>query len=286
MPIVVVGRMLGYRIVSQNDGIPFGRGFEGEISVVADYTKRLALVAMGRLAHGTVAITPQIKDLLVRQYRFPAERIAVLPNGVDIDFFTPILRSEAMNRVELDPSHSYAMFCGGFHPWIDFDLLIEAFAIAHRRQEDARLLLVGDGPERDRIERLASELQIRDSVLLTGAIYDRTKVRDYLGAATVTLVAHHSIVHRSGVFSSKLAEYMASGRAVVAKYVPSLAEALEEAGAGLVVPGDPQSMAEAMLTLLSDPAYADELGAAGRRAAEDKYSWRAIVRRTLSLFDV
>ncbi len=286
MPIVVVGRMLGYRIVSQNDGIPFGRGFEGEISVVADYTKRLALVAMGRLAHGTVAITPQIKDLLVRQYRFPAERIAILPNGADVDFFTPMPRDEAIARVQLDPGHSYAVFCGGFHPWIDFDFLLKAFAIVHHQQNDARLLLVGDGVERDLIERVADELMIRDAVVITGVIYDRTKVKEYLGAATVTLVAHHGVVHRSGVFSSKLAEYMAAGRAVVAKYVPMLAEAIEEAGAGIVVPDDPQAMAETISGLLSDPERADELGAAGRRAVEEKYSWRAIIRQTLLLFDI
>lgn len=286
MPIVAVGRMLGYRIVSQNDGIPFGRGFEGEISVAADYAKRLALVAMGRLAHGTVAITPQIKDLLVRQYRFPAERIAILPNGADVDFFTPMPRGEAIARVQLDPGHSYAVFCGGFHPWIDFDFLLKAFAIVHHQQKDARLLLVGDGVERDLIERVADELMIRDAVVITGVIYDRTKVKEYLGAATVTLVAHHGVVHRSGVFSSKLAEYMAAGRAVVAKYVPMLAEAIEEAGAGIVVPDDPQAMAEAISGLLSDPERADELGAAGRRAVEEKYSWRAIIRQTLLLFDI
>lgn len=286
MPVVIVARMLMYRVVVQIDGIPYGRGFEDDIPVAADYAKRLALVAMGGLAHGAVAITQRIKDLLVRQYRFPDERIAVLPNGADVDFFTPIPRSEAMSRVELDPSHSYAMFCGGFHPWVDFDLMIQAFAIVHRQYEHARLLLVGDGLERDRIERLASELHVRDAVVITGIIYDRERVRDYLGSATLTLVAYHSVVNRSGAFPSKLAEYLAAGRAVVAKYVPVLAEALEEAGAGIVVPGDSQSMAEAILTLLSDPGYADELGAAGRRAVEEKYSWRAIIRQTLLLFDI
>ncbi len=286
MPVVIAGRMLGYRVVVQVDGIPYGRGFEGDIPIAADYAKRLMLVAMGSLAHGTVAITLRIKDLLVRQYRFPSERIAVLPNGADVDFFTPLPRPEAMGRVQLDPSHRYVVFCGGFHPWVDFDLLVNAFAIVCRQREDARLLLVGDGAERDRIERVAHQLQIGDAVLITGVVHDRTKVRDYLGAATVTLVAYHSIVNRSGALPSKLAEYLAAGRAVVAKDVPVLSEALKEAGAGIVVSGDPQAMAEAILTLLSDPAYADELGAAGRRVAEEQYSWRSIVRQTLSLFDI
>ena len=206
MPVVIAARMLGYRVVSQIDGIPYGRGFEGDIPLLADYAKRLMLVVMGRLAHGTVAITSRIKDLLVDQYRFSSEHIAVLPNGANVDFFVPMSRTEAIDRVELDPTQSYVVFCGGFHPWVDFDLILEAFALVHRQWPGARLLLVGDGVERDRIEQVACNLQIRDAVVITGVIHDRTKVRDYLGSAVVTLVAYHSIVNRSGALPRKLAE--------------------------------------------------------------------------------
>jgi glycosyltransferase involved in cell wall biosynthesis len=286
MPAVVVGRILGYRVVNQVDGIPYGHGFEGDVPWLADYTKRLTLVAMGRLAHGTVAITTPIKDLLVQRYRFPPGRIAVLPNGADVDFFTPMSRQEAIVRADLDAGHSYVVLCGGLHPWVDFDLLLSAFAIVHRGREDARLLLVGDGSERDRIERVARELEMSDALVITGFVYDRTKVRDYLGSATVALVAYHSIVNRSGALPSKLPEYMAAGRAVVARDAPVMGEAIERAGAGIVVSGDPQTMADAILALLADPERADELGAAGRRAAEERYSWRSIVRRTLSLYAI
>ena len=64
-----------------------------------------------------------------------------------------------------------------------------------------------------------------------------------------------------------------------------LSEALEQAGAGIVVSEEPEAMAEAILGLLNDPARAEEFGAAGRRAAEEQYSWRSIVRRTLVLFE-
>jgi glycosyltransferase involved in cell wall biosynthesis len=285
IPVVIASRILGYRVVCQIDGIPYGRGFKGETSRIADYAKRLALVAIGQLAHGTVAITPRIKELLVEQFGFPPAHIAVLPNGADVDFFVPMARTDAIDRMHLDHDHIHAVFCGGFHPWVDFDLLVGAFAIVHRRLPDARLLLVGDGVERDRIERMARELQVRDAVLITGAVRDRTKVRDYLGSAIVALVAFRSVVNRNGALPGKLAEYLAAGRAVVARDVPGLSEALEEAGAGIVVSEDPQAMAEAMVLLLSDTERADQLGAAGRRAAEEGYSWRSIVRRTLALFE-
>lgn len=284
MPTVIAGRLLGYRVVNQVDGIPYGRGFEGHVPLLADYTKRLTLVAMGRLAHGTVAITSLIEDLLVGQYRFAPERIAVLPNGADVELFTPQSRSEAIDRVGLDPACSYAVLCGGLHPWVDFELLLRAFALVSRRRADARLLLVGEGPARAQIEGLVRDLQLQDAVAITGFVADRQKVGDYLGAATVALVAYDSVVNRSGALPSKLPEYMASGRAIVAKDAPVMGAAIEAAGAGIVVPGDPAAMAEAIAELMADPTRADELGAAGRRAAEEQYSWRSIVRRTLTLF--
>ena len=270
VPVVIVARMLGYRVVNQVDGIPYGRGFEGDVPLLADYTKRLTLTAMGRLAHGTVAITSLIKDLLVGQYRFAPGRIAVLPNGADVDFFRPVPRREALARAALDPACGYVVLCGGLHPWVDFDLLLRAFATVSRQRPDARLLLVGDGPEREAITGLARELQIQDALVMTGFVSDRSKVRDYLGSATVALVAYHSVVNRSGALPSKLPEYMAAGRAIVAKDAPVMGEAIQSAGAGIVVSGDASAMAAAITALLGDPERADELGAAGRRAAEEQ----------------
>ena len=107
-----------------------------------------------------------------------------------------------------------------------------------------------------------------------------------MGVATACLSVNRG-EHRSriGVSPVKLAEYFAVGRAVVANDLPGVREMVESNGAGIVFANDTQAMASAIGTLLDDPAYADTLGAAGRRAAETSYSWRAIVERTIELFD-
>jgi glycosyltransferase involved in cell wall biosynthesis len=285
VPILAAARVLGYRVVTQVDDVQYGRGYERDIPIAFDYVKRLAAMLMGRLAHGIVAVTPQIGALLVDQFHVPARRIAVLPNGVDVDSFQPQSRERALDRAKLDPSRRYAVFCGRFESWVDFDLLLEAFALVSREDPDARLLLVGDGPEREHVERLVGELALGDAVALTGFVADRSRVADLIGAATVALVSHRvDYIGRIGVSPTKLAEYMAAGRAVVARDVPGLREVLEENGAGVVVSGEPQAMATAIGELL-DPARADALGARGRAAAERGYTWRSIVGRTLPLFE-
>jgi glycosyltransferase involved in cell wall biosynthesis len=151
---MAVARALGYRVVTQVDAVHFGPG----IPAARGYIKRLLMIVMGRLSHGILAVTPELKRLLIESAMVPASRITVIGNGVDVDFFAPTSRAEALERSGLDPQFRYAIFCGGFHEWTDFDLMLEGFAIVASERPDARLLMVGDGPERDRIARRIEEL--------------------------------------------------------------------------------------------------------------------------------
>jgi glycosyltransferase involved in cell wall biosynthesis len=286
LPILVTGRILGYRVVTQVDDVPFGPGYEREISWLTDYTKRAYTVLMGYLAHGVLAVTPEIKGLLVDQFGLRADRIAVLPNGVDVTFIHPLPREEAIDRLGLDPSLRYVVFCGNLANWVDFDTLLGAFSIVARERSDARLLLVGDGTERARVQRLVQELGLDGTVITTGFVEDRTIVRDYLAASTVTVAAHdNGYIDRIGVSPTKLAEYLAAGRAVVAKEVPGIRAVIEKTGSGIIVSGGAQEMAQALLSLL-DPERADALGSNGRRVAEERFAWPGIVHKTVPLFGI
>ncbi len=81
--ILLGARLLRYRIVTQVDDIDYhgDRDDESKVPFLAVRVKRLGATVMGRLAHGVVAVTPQIKALLVEQFHTPADKISVLPNG-------------------------------------------------------------------------------------------------------------------------------------------------------------------------------------------------------------
>jgi glycosyltransferase involved in cell wall biosynthesis len=284
MPTELVGWLLGYRLVTQIDDVPYGPSYEQKLSPVVDYAKRFFAWLMGRMAVGIVAVTPEIKGLLVDQFRVPARKVAVLPNGVDVDFFQPRSREQAIDKLGLDPQHIYVLFCGNLAPWVDFDTILGGFAQALAVRPHLRLLIVGEGLERKRIEAQISQLGISDAVEMTGFVSDREKIRDLIAASSVTLSANTlSYRARIGVSPVKLGEYMASGRAVAATDLPGLRQLLEETGAGIVVPVDAAAMAEAIVGL-SEPGRADELGRRGRRVAEERLSWRLVVRRTVALF--
>jgi glycosyltransferase involved in cell wall biosynthesis len=114
---------------------------------------------------------------------------------------------------------------------------------------------------------------------------DPDRVVAFVGAAIAGLSANRpSLRGRIGVSPVKLAEYLAAGRAVVATDIPGVRETVEGSGAGIVTPVDSAAFAAAIGELLDDPARADALGAAGREAAVDRYSWPSVVHRTMPLF--
>jgi glycosyltransferase involved in cell wall biosynthesis len=239
---------------------------------------------MGASAAGIVAVTDGIKDLLVRDFGVAPEKVRVLPNGVDLEEFTPMPRAQAALVAGLDPALSHVVFTGLFADWVDFATMLRGFALVAVDRPGARLVLVGDGAQRHEVEDLIDDLCLRDRVLLTGFVADRALMRAYIGAAVVCIGAWR-LERRGhiGVSPVKLAEYMACARAVVAGDVPGVHEMIEGSGAGRVVAQEPEAMAKAIAELLDDPGRADAVGRAGRRAAEMSYSWQSVVERTLPL---
>lgn len=284
VPAALVGRLLGYRVVCEIDDLPYGPGYQGELSPFVDRFKTGMTFLMGRLSRGVVAGTEEARRLLAAEFRVPPHKIQVIPIGVDTEYFRPADRRESMTRAGLEADRRYALFLGHFASWVDFDTLITAFARVAAVDDAARLVLVGDGAERERIAALISAHGIEDAVVMTGFVHDRERIRDLLGAASVLLACHRAEhLDRIGMNATKIAEYLASGRPIVAKNVAGLRDMIETPGAGMVVDEDPQAMAEAILAVLDSDRSA-AMGERARRTALERFSWDATIRATLPLF--
>jgi glycosyltransferase involved in cell wall biosynthesis len=285
-PSILLAHLLGYKVVGQYDDITYGPAVTTPPSSlrarIRDRVWVLASRSAGPRMTGAVAVSAQIRDLLVSDFRHDPARVVAIPNGVDTDLFTPRPRLECIERVGLDPSRRYVVFCGLFASWSSFDLLVPAFARAAADRPDIVLLLIGDGPERPLVERLIAQDGLEDRVIMTGRVADRARVADLMGAASVCILGTNS------AFGSpvKLGEYLAAGRAVVALDRPGITAMLHDTGGGIAVPFDADAFGAAIGRLLDEPARAEEMGASGRAAVVDRYSWRSVVERTLPLFDL
>jgi glycosyltransferase involved in cell wall biosynthesis len=140
-------------------------------------------------------------------------------------------------------------------------------------------LLVGDGPERARLEQLATSRGVR--AVFTGTV-SHDELPDYLAAmdVAVVLAAAGQPFHYSPL---KLAEYLAAGLPVIAPRAGGLASQLRDGvDAVLVAPGDPVDLANALGRLRADPAVRGRLAATARATAQDRWLWDRSVATLLA----
>jgi glycosyltransferase involved in cell wall biosynthesis len=174
------------------------------------------------------------------------------------------------------------MFVGGFQPWHGLEFLVEAFAQVAQKRPDAKLVLVGDGPARPAVETTITKLGLEKRILITGYVaHDR--MPEWLAAADVAVAPYPPLPQELWFSPLKLYEYMAAGKAIVASAAGQIAEVIKDGHNGLLVrPGDVGELAQAIVTLLDDPAGRQALGRAARQQAVNQHSW-AVYRQRLEL---
>ncbi|MBI4435269.1 glycosyltransferase family 4 protein [Candidatus Uhrbacteria bacterium] len=160
-------------------------------------------------------------------------------------------------------------------------LLVEAFARLDRElQEQARVTIIGDGPDRERLEELIKKLGLQARVELTGSI-PREQVLARLGEEADLFV----LLSRWEGFPYSILEAMAASVPVIASRVGGIHEMLEHGG-GIIIHGDDlASLTSALTTLLHDPQTREHLGAAAKRAVEQHFSVEQMCERTGTLYE-
>ncbi len=152
--------------------------------------------------------------------------------------------------------------------------LLRAMPAIRAQVPDARLRIVGGGPELHRLEQERLALGLAGSVVITGEIPDTDSVRDEYLAADVFCLP--SLQEGFGI---SFLEAMASGLPIVAFRNAAVPEVIPDGEAGLLVsPDDPSGLARALVRLLTDPPLRRRLGEAGRRRARH-YAWEEVARR-------
>jgi glycosyltransferase involved in cell wall biosynthesis len=185
-------------------------------------------------------------------------------------------RAEARVRLQLDQNAFVVMGLGRLIHIKGFDLAVRALPRVSAAISTTRLVLVGDGPERPALERLAASLGVADRVRMPG---ETTEVASHLVAADAVVVPS-----RNEGMGRVLVEAMALGRAVVATAVGGIPGVIADAECGrLITPEDPEALADALVELGRDAGLRRKLGEAGRQRAE-AFSTTVAHGKLLSLY--
>ncbi len=247
-----------------------------------------------RDANRIIAATPAELAQLQWLYRADISRVTVIPPGVDLGHFYPRPAAEARARLGMDPATHLLLFVGRIEPLKGIETLFQAVARLRDRgvcdHHRTRVAVVGGSPDADdsagdlspemaRLKALREELNIADLVTFLGA-QDQDALPDYYAAAEAVIMPSH---YES--FGMVALEAMACGTPVIASEVGGLAYLVRDGETGFHVPDrDPETLADRMCSILTNPALRQSLGEQAARHAQG-YSWTLIAERILEVYD-
>ncbi len=228
-------------------------------------------------AFAVVAVSDAVAEYVSRRVE-EKRRVYVVANGVNPARF---LRNQKPSLPSA-PGTFTVGFVGTLKPWHGLEYLIEAFAWVYGRNEKTRLLIVGDGPERERIEDDLRAKSLLDAVHFTGLVQP-SEIPGLLASMDVAVAPYPA---SSDFYFSplKVYEYMAAGLPVAASRIGQLENVIEDKINGLLVPaGDADALADALEELRTNRELRIGLGRAARASVVEKHTWDAVVRRVFEI---
>lgn len=238
-----------------------------------------------RAADAIVTLSDTMKREIVER-GVPPSRITVIPNAVDVDRFTPLSRDDALaRRTGLPPGEPVVGYISTLLRYEGIDFLVDAVALLRSAGTPVHLLVVGDGPEREALERRAAEAGLGEAAHFTGRV-PHDDVPGYYSLIDVFVVPRRNRRVCQLVTPLKPYEAMAMERPLVVSGVAALVElANEEATARVFRPEDARDLSRVIDELLRDPVERARLGKAARRWVVDNRTWEQNGRRYRLLYE-
>lgn len=237
-----------------------------------------------RIADRINVLTPAFKEDLIRRGLAPAEKIVFVPNGADLDSFRPASRDNDVRR-RLGWGNRFVVMYAGAHGRANaVDQLVHAAEHLIDR-EDILIALVGDGPERPKVEEMIRARGLRN-IMVCGP-QPKSDMPAFVNAADCgAAVLQNNPTFRT-VYPNKVFDYMACERPTLLA-IDGVARKLvcDDARAGIFAePENPASLASAIRRLADSPELCRELGANGRRWVIENASRDALAKRYLDIME-
>jgi glycosyltransferase involved in cell wall biosynthesis len=270
----------GFRLAHRSP-VPYVCSIKGVLAEEARCERGLPRLMLGglsllerlhaRRAPRVVTTSAYCRDRITAHYGVPSSRQAVVPEGIDPMVWGP----ESAPEPDRQP---YTVLCvARQYPRKRITDLIAAFPLVLAQLPQARLVVIGDGPEHGALGRQVAELGLGSAVSLLGALASDREVWAWYRRASIFCLP--SIQEGFGIV---FLEAMASGLPVVSTTAAAIPEVVPDGRAGLLVPPrDPQALAEALLALLRDSALQERFREFGRQHAS-RFHWDRVAAMFLA----
>ena len=236
-----------------------------------------------RYVHRFIVVSGVLRETLLSSYKIQPDKVIKIYNGIELDEYrlndkeVRSQKSEVRREFGLSKDAPVIGAIGRLVWQKGFEYLIQAIPDIVRHVPDAKFLLVGDGPLRQRLEALSEDLRVRDNVIFTGF---RSDIKEMLSAIDVLVIP--SLLEG---FPMITLEAMAMAKPIVATNIDGITEQITDGVNGiLVLPKGPIALAKAVVRVLNDKELAKTMGLAGRERVEQEFSVEKMVAKTEKVY--
>jgi glycosyltransferase involved in cell wall biosynthesis len=221
-----------------------------------------------------ITVSNHERKLLRKTFGLSYDKIKYIPNGIDVKKFRNISRKSVQ-------AEKVILFVGRLEKYKGVHILLKAFSRIKKDVPRSRLVVVGTGPYKRNLLRLACQLKLSDSVEFIERVSDKELLRLYCSSSVFVMPSHYE------AFCFALVEAMACGLPVIATSVGGMKEIVQSNVNGFLVnyPLDEVSLADLTAELLTNQELSRRLGDRGRDFVLSRFSWEDIVRELYRTYE-
>jgi len=227
-----------------------------------------------------IAVSKALKQRLIQERKIAEEKIAVIYNGVELDRYNPDrFNSNGFRKsLVIDDDCKIVGSIGRLVYQKGFRYLIEAAKILHQKEDKLKIVIVGDGPEKKKLKRMAQTAGILDKCVFAGQRFDIPQI-----LSEFDIFALPSVLEG---FPRVVIEAMAMGKPIVATDIDGVREELTHNRTGIIVPPrNPVALAEGIACLINDRRLADQFGSEARKDAGLRFDLKQTVSNVEKLYE-
>ena len=225
-----------------------------------------------------LTISPRLSRYVV-DMGAPGDGVELLPLGIDTNQFRPdIDATEIREKWGFSPEDSIIVFIGTLFDFSGLDLFIRQFPEIVREVPEAKLLIVGDGPQRPKLEGIIAELGLQKQAIITGFQPYET-MPQYINLATICINTFLATEATMDIFPTKIVQYQSCGKAVVATPLPGMKAIVQGENQGIVYVNSPEEMTGEIVSLLKSTERRQQLEQAGLSHVRQTHSYDKITSK-------
>jgi len=220
-----------------------------------------------------------LSEVEAQQYRsmgVPDEKIAVIPNGIDLSEYAVLPpRGSFKRKFGMKDEEKIVLYLGRLHKIKGIDILVKAFINVIENLDDVRLVIVGpDDGSLYELQTLIKDLGVGNKVIFIGPLYGLDKIEAYADSEVYVLSSRYE------TFPMTILEAYACGKPIITSNVGGLKDLVINGETGLLIEsGNTEQLAKNILHLLNDNGRAEEMGLKGRQLVEEKFAINKVVAK-------